>query len=169
MRREKQLLLDDIKEKIEGANALILTKYTKLSPDLSNQFRLSLAAVGGGFAVVKKNILMKAAAESGIQLEPDLLEGHIGIMFAHKDPISSTKVLFQFAKEHENTLEVLAGQFDGQLCNASDVQAISELPSQDEMRAQFLGLLEAPMAQTLSTMEALLTSIMHCLENKSKI
>ena len=51
---------------------------------------------------------------------------------------------------------------------AEDVKAISELPSQDEMRAQFVGLLEAPMTQTLSVMQALLTSIMYCLENKAK-
>ena len=41
-----------------------------------------------------------------------------------------------------------------------------KLPAKDEMRAQLLGLFEAPMSQTLSTMESLLTSVMHCLENK---
>ena len=33
---------------------------------------------------------------------------------------------------------------------------ISKLPGKDEMRAQFLGLLEAPMAQTLAVMEAVI-------------
>ena len=52
-------------------------------------------------------------------------------------------------------------------CSASDVEQISKLPSKEEMRAQFLGTLEAPLSQTLGVIEALLTTVMHCLENKS--
>jgi large subunit ribosomal protein L10 len=54
------------------------------------------------------------------------------------------------------------------MCSASDVEQISKLPGKDEMRSQFLGTLEAPLAQTLSVLEALLTSVMYCLENKSQ-
>ncbi len=168
MRQEKQLLLDEIKDKIKEANALVLTRYQKLAPDLSADFRTKLLEVGGTFSVVKKRVLIKAAKEGGITLDPEMLEGHIGIMFASEDPISSTKVLFEFAKENKDNMEILAGQFEGRFCNAQDVKAISELPSQNEMRSQFLGLLEAPMSETLSVMESLLTSIMHCLENKSQ-
>ncbi|NGX26196.1 MAG: 50S ribosomal protein L10 [Chlamydiae bacterium] len=168
MRKEKQLLLDEIKDKIDGSTALVLTSYSSLTPDVSADFRKSLRDTGGSFSVVRKRVLLKAAEASGITLDPALLEGHIGVVFAYEDPISTTKALFAFAKENKETLEVLAGQFEGRLCNAEEVKAISQLPSQDEMRAQFIGLLEAPMTQTLSVMEALLTSVMHCLENKSQ-
>lgn len=168
MRKEKQLLLDEIKEKLEGANALVLTKYKSLKPDLSADFRMQLMKAGGGFSVVKKRVLLKAASEGGMQLDEASLDGHIGVAFAYEDPIQMTKAVFDFAKENKETLTILGGQFEGKPCNAEDVKAISELPSQDEMRAQFIGLLEAPMSQTLSVMEALLTSMMHCLENKSQ-
>ncbi len=168
MRAEKQLLLDEIKDKIEGSSALVLTRYESMSPNMSSDFRRSLSDSGGSFAVVRKRILLKAAEQEGITLDPALLKGHIGVVFANEDPISSTKALFAFAKENKQTFEILAGQFDGRLCSAEDVKAISELPSQDGMRAQFLGLLEAPMSQTLSVMEALMTSILHCMENKNK-
>lgn len=168
MRQEKQLLLDEIKDKIEESNALVLTRYHSLTPNLSADFRKVLQDAGGDFSVVKKRILIKAAEEEGLTLDPALLQGHIGVVFALEDPIPTTKAFFNFAKENAEVFEVLAGQFEGRLCSAKDVKAISELPSQDEMRAQFLGLLEAPMSQTLSVMEALLTSVMHCLENKSQ-
>ncbi len=168
MREEKQLLLDEIKEKIDGSTAMVLTRYQSLTPDLSADFRSQLMKAGGSFAVVRKRVLIKAAEVGGITLDPNLLQGHVGVMFAQEDPVSPTKVLFDFAKDNKETLEVLAGQFEGRLCSAEDVKAISKLPPQDEMRSQFLGLLEAPMSQTLSVMEALLTSILHCIENKSQ-
>lgn len=168
MREEKKLLLSEIKEKLEGAEALILTRYSSLTPDLSADFRSQLSEAGGSYSVVPKRVLIKAAEEAGIALEHEQLQGHIGIVFAGEDTVAPTKAVFKFAKENEATLEleVLSGQFEGKLCSAADVKAISELPSQDEMRAQLLGLFEAPMAQTLSVMDALLTSVIYCLENK---
>ncbi len=168
MREEKQLLLDEIKDQIDGSTALVLTRYNSLTPDLSAEFRNSLRDAGGSFSVVRKRILLKAAEASGLALDSAMLQGHIGVVFATEDPISTMKALFAFAKEKEVTLEVLSGQFEGRLCSAQEVKTISELPSQDEMRAQLLGLFEAPMSQTLSVMEALLTSIVYCLENKSQ-
>jgi len=166
MREEKNLLLNEIKDKLDRANAMILTRYSKLTPDLSNDFRKSLSEAGGSYVVVPKRVLVKAADQAGISLDPKQLQGHIGVVFAGEDTISPTKAVYKFAKENKQILEVLSGQFDGKLCSAADVKAISELPSQDEMRAQLLGLFEAPMAQTLSVMEALLTSVIYCLENK---
>ncbi len=168
MRQEKQLLLDEIKGKIDGSTALVLTRYEKLTPNVSDGFRKAITDAGGSFTVVRKRVLIKAAELGGITLDASMLKGNIGVMFAYEDALAPTKALFQFAKENKDLFEVLAGQFEGRLCSAADVKAISELPSQDAMRAQFLGLLEAPMSQTLAVMEALLTSIMFCLENKSQ-
>lgn len=168
MRQEKQLLLDEIQEKLDQSSAFVFTRYESLKPDLSSDFRMQLANAGGKFAVVKKRILIKAAEKEGITLAEEDLKGHIGVAFAMDDPVPLTKAVFDFAKDNKDTLEVLGGQFEGKLCSAGDMKAIAELPSKDELRSQFLGLLEAPMSQTLSVMEALLTSIMHCLENKSQ-
>jgi large subunit ribosomal protein L10 len=84
------------------------------------------------------------------------------------DPLDATKVVFQFSKDNEEILKVLGGKFDGQVYTGADLDALSKLPSLNELRAQFLGLLEAPMSQTLTVIDALLTSVLYCLENKSK-
>lgn len=167
MREEKQLLVDEIKRKMKGSEAFILTRYTNLDPNLASQLRVKLGGSGGSFSVLGKRILIKAAASEGVSLDRKNLQGHIGVVFVNADPVQLTKTIFQFSKENEAVLEVLGGRFEGKLCSPADVKAISELPSKDEMRAQFLGLLEAPLSQTLSVMEALLTSVLYCLENKS--
>lgn len=168
MRQEKQLLLDEIKEKIDQSQALVVTRYQKLEPNLAAKFRMRILQSGGSFEVVKKRVLMKAAETCGFTLDRDMLDGHIGVVFADQDPLQTTKALFQFSKENEEVFTVLGGRFEGKLCTAQDVEMLAKLPSKDEMRAQFLGLLEAPMSQTLAVVEALLTSVIHCVENKSK-
>lgn len=166
MRPEKQLLLNEIKDKIAGSKALVFASYKKLEPNKASGFRMNLAKTGGSLEVVKKRVLVKAAEGVGFAIDPALLEGHIAVIFADEDPIQTTKAVYQFCRENEEILQVLGGRFEGTMCSANDVKQVSDLPSKDEMRAQFLGTLEAPMSQTLAVIEALLSSPLHCLENK---
>jgi large subunit ribosomal protein L10 len=168
MRPEKQFLLDDIKDRIEGSKAIVLASYRRLEPNASAKFRNDLASSGGSLEVVKKRVLIKAAQEAGLVLDPALLQGHIAVVFAIQDPVQTTKVVYQFCKENAEALSVIGGRFEGALCTAKDVEQISKLPSKDEMRAQFLGTLEAPLSQTLAVIEALLTSVIYCLDNKAE-
>jgi large subunit ribosomal protein L10 len=168
MRPEKQLLLDAIKDQMASSKAIVLARYQRLEPNASAALRGNLAQSGGVLGVVKKRVLVKAAQVAGFDLDPALLQGHIAIFFANQDPVQTTKVIYQFCKENEQVLEIICGRFEGSMCSASDVEQISKLPGKEEMRAQFLGTLEAPLSQTLAVIEALLTSVIYCLENKAQ-
>jgi large subunit ribosomal protein L10 len=168
MRPEKQLLLDEIKDQIDQSTMMVLASYQHMDPNLASQFRIILAQSGGQFEVVRKRILLKAAEAAGFILDLDQMPGHIGIVFTDRDPVQVTKTVYQFAKDHEEVLTIVAGRFEGRICSAGDVEQISKLPGRDEMRAQFLSTLEAPLAQTLAVIDALLTSLPHCLENKGQ-
>lgn len=168
MREEKQLLKQEIFEKIVRYPSFVVMQYTGLTANAANDFRRELRKMGGDVEVVRKRVLLKAAEDAGVSLDFASLDGHIGLVFFGDDPIESTKFVFKFSQERGKSIQVLGGRFEGLLYPGSDVEKLSQLPSKDEMRAQFLGLLEAPMSQTLAVMEALLTSVAHCLENKCK-
>ncbi len=167
MRSEKSLLLDEIKEKIDHSQSLVIAMYQKMDPNLSSNFRINLAKTGGNFEIVKKRMLIKAAEKAGFSLDREALKGHIGVIFANTDPVETTKCVYDFRKENKDNFIVLGGRFEGKTCSDKDLELISQLPSQDGMRAQFLGLLEAPLSQTLAVIEALLCSVPFCLENKA--
>lgn len=166
MRPEKQLLLDEIQEKIEDFGSFIITRYQGVNADLDGQFRSQIAKTGGDYEVVRKRIFLKALEAKGVSLDPKNLQGHIGVVFTGQDAIETTQAVFQFGKDYPDVFSVVGGQIDGTLYDSAQVERLSKLPGKDEMRAQFLGLLEAPMSQTLAVMEALLTSVPHLLENK---
>ena len=168
MRAEKQLLLDEIKGKIEASQAFILTRYNQMNPDIAYAFRSLLGETGGDFEVVRKRVLCKAAEASECILDENILKGHIGVVFATQDPVQTAQAVFKFGKDNEGLFEVIGGRFEGSFYSAEDVERLSKLPSKQEMRAQFLGLLEAVPAQTLGVIDALLVSVVYCLENKSK-
>ena len=167
MRAEKKLLLQELQGKVESASSMIIAKYHGLNSMDTAEFRDSTAEQGGDFEVVRKRVLIKAAEAAGLDLSLDDLPGNIGIIVTEKEsPVELTKAVFKFRKGREDSLEVLSGVFDSVKVNAQDIETLSKLPSMDELRAQFLGLIEAPMAQTVSTVDAALTCVLHCIENK---
>lgn len=167
MRKEKQILLDELKEKITASNAMIITNYAKLAPQVSWDLTNRLGKTGF-FEVVKKRVFIKAAKEAGFVLDPNSLEGHIGVVFIGENIASATKSVYDFNKDKGALLRIVGGCFEGKLCSSSDVDVIAKLPSQDVLRAQFLAILEAPLAGTLGVMESLLSSVAYCLMNKSQ-
>jgi len=168
MRKEKQFLLDQIQENIAGAKGIVIMRYKGLTANAANQFRAGAEKVGGQVAMVPKRVLIKGAKQAGLDLDKGVLDGHIGLVFAEDDALEVTKYVIGFGQASEQVVEVIGGRVEGKLYDGADMDKLSKLPGINEMRAQFLGTLEAPLSQTLATVEAILTSVLHCLENKSQ-
>lgn len=169
MRKEKQLLLDEIKDKIDASKAMIVTKYAKLEPNTSWELRDLLSKQESEFEVVKKRVFLKAAEMSGVKLDEKLLEGHIGVVFiGTEDAMKPTKAMLKFSEDSGDLIEVLCGQIEGKLVPGAEVVELSKLPSIDEMRATLLGLFTSPMSQLLAVMEALMAGPLSVIEQKSE-
>ena len=169
MRKEKQLLLDEIKGKIDASKAMLITKYSKLEPNTSWELRELLNKQESEFEVVKKRILLKAAEKSGVQLDEKILEGHIGVVFiGSEDAMKSTKAVIKFSKNAGDLIEVLYGQIEGKLVPGEELVELSKLPSTDEMRTILLGLFISPMSQILAVMETAIAGPLSVIEQKSE-
>ena len=169
MREEKKLLLDEIKEKVESSKALIVTRYENITSQESWSFRTELLKHSSEMEVVKKRIFLKVLEQLGYSYKLEDLEGHIAAIFVKKDgdPFNVAKVIYEFSNA-TNKMQVLRGEIEGKSYLKDDMVFLSKLPTLNNLRAQFLGLLEAPMTQTLLVFQSLLTSIMYVLEEKTK-
>ena len=168
MKKEKQYLLDEIQAQLQHSGSYIVAQYGAMSANKANEFRRHLAKVGGRFVVVKKRVFVKAAEKMGVSLSSDAFRGHIGLVLAGNEPVEVVKAVLRYSDENESLFSLLGGYVEGSTIGADDVKRIATLPSKDAMRAQFLGLLEAPMAGTLSVVEAVLTSVLHCINNREE-
>ncbi len=169
MRKEKPLLLDEIKGKIDDSKSMIIASYDKLEPNTSWSFRDLLGKSGSQFEVVKKRVFLKAAEMSGMKLDEALLKGHIGVCFIKQDDaMAPAKAVFKFSEENGNLLRVIFGSLDGKLMPGSELEELSKLPGIDEMRAILLALFTSPMSQMLSVVEAAISGPLSSLEKKSE-
>ncbi len=166
MRSEKQLLLDDFRERIENSHGFILTRYQNMDANLASEFRAFLYHRDADFEVVRKLVFLKSL-EDFSSIDTSLLDGHLAVIFARNDLLAVAKDLFQFREKHEELLEVVLARSEGKVYSAKQVEWFSKLPSKQGMRAEFLGVLEAVALQNVMVMEALLRAICFCLEQQS--
>lgn len=169
MRQEKQLLLDEIQEHIDQYGSFVLVRYTKLLANTAQKLRHQVREkVGGNVKVIKKRILRKAGTNLGISFDQFDTEGHLCVVLAGKDALETTKMVSQFGKEHENVVTIVGGRIDGIHYSAENMDKLAKLPSKKELQSQLVSILEAPLSQTVSTLESLLVNIVCCVENQAK-
>ena len=166
MKNEKQMLLSDMQGQIKKSGTFIIARYQGLTGKRAHEFRKELSKSGAYFEVVRKRMLVQASKNLGVEFDPKLFPGHIGLVLGIADPLEVTKAVLKFSEQNDEAFELLGGFIDGQKTSAEDVRRMATLPNKDQMRAEMLGLLVTPASQLLTVFEALLSSVVHCIDNK---
>lgn len=164
MRTDKQLLLDEIFDHMENSKGFIMTRYKSLGAKDSGKLRADLEKVGAVLEIVKKRIFLKALEKKGLPFT-EQLSGNICVVFAKEDVVNAAKVVVDFSDDKE-AFELVGGQIDQQIIGSQEAKKLSKLPGKNELRAQFIGLLIAPMQQVVSIMNSHLAGFLQCLEQK---
>jgi len=153
-RPEKVQAVADIKERMEGAQAVFLAEYAGLSVKDQQALRRSLRENGAEFKVVKMSMARLAAAELDIDTLDELLLGPTGLAFAHGDPAGAAKVLKDFAKDHD-TFAVKGGLLGLEFLPPEKIAELAELDPREVLLAKLAGVMQAPMANLAGLLAAL--------------
>jgi large subunit ribosomal protein L10 len=153
-RTEKQQLVDELHKEFETSPHVVLVDFRGLSvPDVT-EFRRRVRAAGSRYRVVKNRLALRAAKGTPLEKLESQFEGTTGVAYGGDDPVTLAKTLVDFAREHP-ALAFKAGVVSGeQVLDGEGVKALSAMPSLPELRASFLGLLQAPatkLARLLGT------------------
>ncbi|MDE0804398.1 MAG: 50S ribosomal protein L10 [Acidimicrobiales bacterium] len=159
-RPEKVAVVDEVRERLEGTSATILTEYRGLSVDQLAELRSSLRNIGGDFKVYKNTLVRFAARDLNLEIE-DLLTGPTALAFVTDKPDGSpgdavdvAKVLKDFGKD--NPALVLKGGVLGEnLLSADDTKALAEVEPREVLLAKLAGGMAAPMQKFAGLLQAL--------------
>ena len=141
-RTQKEELVGELKAKMADASLVVVTRQVGLTVAEVTELRCQMRSAGADFKVYKNTLAEIAVKETDASGLVEYLNGPTALAFS-QDPLTAAKVAVKYAKGNEK-LEVLGGYMDGKVLSASDVKALSALPSLDELRAKLVGLISAP-------------------------
>jgi large subunit ribosomal protein L10 len=145
-REKKEQLVQKYVDRLKDSEAIIITDYRDLTVSGLEELRGKIREAEGGFAVVKNTLARRALSEAGLAVPDEMLFGPVGIGFCGSNIPGVAKAFADFAKDNE-ILEIKGGLMGDKVITEDDVKNLAKLPSLDVLRAQMLGLINAPASQ----------------------
>ena len=160
-RSDKEQLVNELRDKIEGAKALYFTDFTGLNVKRMTDLRRRLRKAGVEYVVIKNTLALRAINESG--LTGSRLRGPTGVVVA-KDPVAAAKLITDFARENDQKPAVKGGLFEGTALDEAQVKKLASMPSREQMLAELGAGLQAPLSGFLGALNGLLYQMVGALE-----
>ena len=134
--KQKQEVIEEIKERTEKSNSIVLFDYRGITDSEAKQLRIKLREAGADYKVYKNTLMSRAFSDLGIDLSASLT-GPSAFAFS-EDQIAPIKVLSEFAKEHPE-LVLKVGLVDGEIADQAKLAEYATLPSRDGLLTMLAG------------------------------
>src|ERR1700761_309758 len=152
-RAQKAEAIDTLKGVLADSGAVVVTHYMGLTVAEMTDLRGRLRKEGAKLKVVKNTLAQKALDGVAGEKGDALFKGPVAIAYG-PDPVSAAKVVTQYAKDNEK-FTVVGGILDQTtVLDQKAVAALATLPSLDQIRAQLIGLLQAPATKVAGVLQA---------------
>jgi large subunit ribosomal protein L10 len=148
---QKEAMLAEYMEWLGKSQAVVLVEYSGLKMKDLDVIRAKARENGGEFHVVKNKLAKLALEKAGYSVPVDYAEKSTAIGFAFKDAAGFTKALTEATKGME-AVKVKGGFLDAKALSAAQVKSLASLPPLPVVRAQLLGVLQAPASKLVRTL-----------------
>ena len=150
---DKKVVVAEVTARVASAQTIVLAEYSGLPVAHLTRLRAQARAAGVYLRVMKNTLVRRAVEGTAFAGLAEQMTGPL-IYSISDDPVAAAKVLNDFAKTNDK-LVLKAGSFAGDLLDKAGVQALASIPSRNELLAQLLGIMQAPVTGFACALAAL--------------
>jgi large subunit ribosomal protein L10 len=154
--QRKVAVIDEIKERLAGSDAAVLTEYRGLTVSEIAELRAALRPAATDYKIFKNTLARRAAEEAGLTEVAEQLSGPVAIAFVRReggDAVTAAKALRDFARGNPN-LVVKGGVLGPRLLTTADVESLADVPPRDQLLARLAGGFQAPLTKAAGLFQA---------------
>ena len=142
---EKQVVINEIKEKLKGAKSAVLVDARGLSVEQDTSLRRKLREAGVVYKVYKNTMLDMAVEGTPFEGLKSYLAGPTTLALSYAEATTAARVI---SKEQKNIpkLTFKAGVIENTVFDAQGMAAIADIPSREELISRLLGSFKSPMS-----------------------
>lgn len=141
---QKEQAVQALSQGIVDASASVFANYQGLSVAAMEELRSKCREAGVTCVASKKTLVSRALSEAGITVDTKAFDGGVAAFFG-PDEVTAPKVVAEFAKAHD-MVTIFGGVLEGSYIEASEVKALSALPSKQELLGKLVGTINAPVS-----------------------
>ncbi|MBN8536099.1 MAG: 50S ribosomal protein L10 [Deltaproteobacteria bacterium] len=169
-RADKESEVKIISEKLAKSKAAFIVDFKGMKVDQVTDLRKKLHPVESEMKVVRNTLAKRALKDFPVMSDAisSAFKGTNAFVFAYGDVAAAAKTLSVFAKDIE-VFQLKSGVMDGRKLDEKSINFIATLPGKDQLRAQFLALLNTPATQVVRVLNEVPTALARVLKAKSEI
>ncbi len=150
---KKTQQVEKLTNELKNVSNVVVATYTKMTVSQDYELRKALRGAGAKYQVVKNTLAERAAKGTKVEGALKDLAGVTSIAYTTGDPVAMAKALTKYAKDApEFTFKV--GVVEGRVVTIKEIEALSTMPSKDELMAKLLFLINAPAQRLVTVMNA---------------
>lgn len=154
--------LEAIKSKFSENKDFIFADYRGLTVEQITDLRRKLRDKEAEFRVVKNRYTRLAMKELEMPDVSEMLVGPTALTLLKDDPTAVAKILFDFAKD--TAVSVKGAIVDGKVYSSSETEALSKLPTRDQLIAQLMSTMQAPLQNLVYAMNGTVQKLVRVLQ-----
>jgi large subunit ribosomal protein L10 len=148
-KEQKQKVLEDLKESIAKAKAVVLVGITGLKVKEVSELKKRLKAIDGRLKVAKKTLTELAFKDNKLDFDKDAIKEEMALIFGFKEGISTTKAIYQFSQDQlfsGDKLKILSGFVNGKPKTSEEIIILAQLPTKEELLAKLVLTIANPIS-----------------------
>jgi len=164
-KEEKKKQIQEIEEGLSRQKSIVLVDFYKTPANELFLLRKLLRDSNCLMRVVKKTLAKIAFNKFQPSLGDEIEKyapGQLALVFGLEDEIAPAKIVYSFAKEHEN-LKILGGVFENCFISKEKVIELATLPSKNELLSQLVLNLGSPLRGLVNTLQGNIKGLLNIL------
>lgn len=152
----KQVIIDEIKERFEGAVSVVAVDYLGLTVEQADALRANLRKEGVQFTVYKNTLIKRAIDGTPFEglADGDTLKGSTALAFCTEDATASARIIAKAIKDYKK-MAFKGGVVEGVIYDKAQIEEFSTIPSREELIARFMGSIQSPLTKFALTLKAI--------------
>lgn len=153
IRTDKIGVVDEIRVKLDEADAAVLTEYRGLSVSALAELRGTLRPADTEYKVFKNTLARRAAEAAGLTDLLPMLEGPTAIAFVRGDAVVAAKALRDFGRANPELI-LKGGLLGPRVLTPADLAALADVQPRDVLLARLAGGFQAPLTKAAGLFQA---------------
>ena len=153
----------DLTDKLSRTQLALVADYRGLTVAEIGELRKKLRETGAELIVAKNTLTLLAAKGAGRDALEPLLSGPTALAFAYDDAAKTAKAINEFNRGPKK-LVVRGGMLGNSLLGANVLEQVASLPTRDQVLAQVVGVVSAPISGVVGVINAAITNVLYTLQ-----